>query len=97
MLITGGTIQGIGAGGCYVVLDVVLCDLVPLRERGKYLDIILGTSAVGVTVGTLIDGSFAQANQRWIFYLDLPFSGLSLAFVFSLLRMHWKRSPSWIH
>ncbi|TGO61260.1 hypothetical protein BOTNAR_0131g00060 [Botryotinia narcissicola] len=97
MLIAGRTIQGVGAGGCYVLLDVVLCDIVPLRQRGKYLGIMLGTSAIGVTIGPLIGGAFAQASWRWIFYLNLPFSGLSLAFVFGLLNMRWNRSPSWKH
>jgi MFS family permease len=36
MLIGGRAVQGVGAGGIYVLLDIICCDLVPLRERGKY-------------------------------------------------------------
>lgn len=37
ILISGRSIQGVGAGGIYVLIDIVCCDLVPLRERGKWL------------------------------------------------------------
>ncbi len=40
MLIGGRTVQGLGTEGIYVLLDVICRDLVPLRERGKYLGIM---------------------------------------------------------
>lgn len=40
MLVAGRTIQGVGAGGIYVLLDIVCCDLVPLSKRGKYLGLM---------------------------------------------------------
>jgi MFS family permease len=51
MLICGRTVQGVGAGGTYVLLDVLLCDLVPLHSRGKYLGLMLSTAAIGTTIG----------------------------------------------
>ncbi|KAH8432048.1 uncharacterized protein LDX57_009696 [Aspergillus melleus] len=45
MLISGRTVQGIGAGGIYVLLDIVCCDLVPLRER---VSLLLGLVTGGV-------------------------------------------------
>lgn len=56
MLIGGRTVQGLGTGGIYVLLDVVCCDLVSLRERSRYLGIMLSTAAVGTTVGPIIGG-----------------------------------------
>ena len=50
MLIACRAIQGVGAGGAYVLLDVVLCDIVALRERGKYMGLMLSTAAIGTCV-----------------------------------------------
>lgn len=40
MFIAGRALQGLGAGGIYVLIDIIACDLVPLRDRGKWLGII---------------------------------------------------------
>ncbi|KAI9662177.1 MAG: hypothetical protein M1831_002873 [Alyxoria varia] len=95
MLIAGRTVQGLGTGGIYVLLDILICDLVPLRERGKYLSIVLSTAAIGVTVGPLIGGALAEANWRWIFYLNLPVAGVALVSIFLFLNVQYTRSPSW--
>lgn len=79
MLIGGRAVQDVGAVGTYLLLDVVLCDIVPLRQRAKYLGLMLSTTAIGTTVGPFIGGGFAEANWCWMFYLDLPFFGLALA------------------
>jgi hypothetical protein len=42
-LLAGRAIQGDGAG---LMVDLVVCDLVPLRERGKYMGMIFD---IGVT------------------------------------------------
>ncbi|KAM4066395.1 major facilitator superfamily protein [Hirsutella rhossiliensis] len=79
MLLAGRTIQGAGAGGMYVLLDIVCCDLVPLRERGKYLGLLFSWSGVAAAIGPPVGGALAASNWRWIFYLNLPFCGLSFA------------------
>ena len=96
MLIAGRTVQGLGTGGIYVLLDVVCCDLVPLRERGKYLGIMLSTAAIGTTIGPIIGGALAQVEWRWIFYLNLPVSGLSLLAVVVFFNVRYTRNPTWL-
>lgn len=97
MLIGGRTVQGLGTGGIYVLLDVIVCDLVALRERGKYLGIMLSTAAVGTTVGPIIGGSLAQVEWRWIFYLNLPISAMALVAILLFLNVKYRRSPTWKH
>ena len=97
MLISGRTVQGLGTGGIYVLLDVIVCDLVPLRERGRYLGIMLSTAAIGTTVGPIIGGSVAQVDWRWVFYLNLPVSAIAIIAVVLFLNVQYKRSPSWKH
>lgn len=54
MVIAGRTVQGIGGAGVNVLSELIVCDLVPLRERGSILGIVFGASALGPAVGPVI-------------------------------------------
>jgi MFS family permease len=96
MFIAGRTVQGLGSGGLFVLLDLIICDLVALRERGKYLAIMLSTAAIGTVIGPIIGGALTS-NWRWIFYLNLPISGIALAAMFAFLKVKHKRDSTWKH
>jgi MFS family permease len=66
MMIAGRTVQGVGAGGVYVLLDIVCCDLVPLRERGKYLGLMNSWAGVAAGIGPVVGGVLADSNWRWM-------------------------------
>jgi MFS family permease len=66
MLIGGRTVQGLGTGGIYMLLDVLICDLVPLRERSKYLGITMSSAAVATALGPIIGGSLAEVQWRYV-------------------------------
>jgi MFS family permease len=87
MLIAGRTIQGVGAGGIYVLLDIVCCDLVSLKERGKYLGLMFSWAGVAAALGPVVGGALAQANWRWIFYLNIPICGAALAAILLFMRV----------
>ena len=92
MMIGGRTVQGIGGGGINNMVDIVVCDLVSLRERGKYVGLIGSMWAIGSVVDPLLGGAFAQyASWRWIFYINLPLSGVALALLVPFLRLRYKR------
>ena len=44
----------IAAGGVNVLIEIVVCDLIPLRERGNYLAIIFGLIALGTALGPVV-------------------------------------------
>ncbi|KAF1942706.1 MFS general substrate transporter [Clathrospora elynae] len=87
MLIAGRTIQGVGAGGIYVLLDIVCCDLVPLRERGKYLGLMFSWSGLAAGMGPVLRGALAEANWRWIFYMNIPTCASALLAILLLMRL----------
>ena len=62
MLIAGRTIQGIGAAGLYVLTDIICCDLVPLRERGKYVGILGAFAGVAAAIGPVLGGVIADGE-----------------------------------
>lgn len=91
LLIAGRTVQGLGAGGILVLIDVVVCDLVPLQERAKYLGLVRITGAVGSSIGPIVGGAIADADWRWCFYLNLVTGGLVL--VYLVFFLHLKHEP----
>ncbi|KAF1996336.1 MFS general substrate transporter [Amniculicola lignicola CBS 123094] len=96
MLIAGRSIQGVGAGGIYVLIDIICCDLVPLRERGKYLGYLFSFAGIGAAIGPVVGGALALRNWRWIFYINIPISGLALTVVLAFLKVSDVRGPSWL-
>jgi hypothetical protein len=88
-------VQGIGSGGIYMLVDLIVCDLVSLRDRGKYLGIMLSTAAVGAVLGPVLGGLLAEADWRWVFYINLPIGGLVLIVMVMFLRVKHKKEPTW--
>ncbi|KAI1123367.1 MFS general substrate transporter [Nemania abortiva] len=86
-LVAGRSIQGVGAGGIYVLIDIVCCDLVSLRERGKYLGLMFSWSGVAAALGPPIGGALAQSNWRWVFWINIPICGLALVMLLIFMRV----------
>jgi MFS family permease len=88
MLIAARAIQGIGGGGINMMVDLIVCDLVPMRDRGKFLGILFGIIGIFTAVGPLVGGALAQSGQwRWAFYLNLPIGGLCMLVTFFFLSV----------
>lgn len=93
LLIAGRTIQGIGGGGINTLVDIVICDLVPLRQRGKYVALMAAVWAVGTVIGPVLGGAFAQyVSWRWVFYINLPLCAASLLLLVLFLRVRHPRN-----
>jgi len=67
MLVAGRLVQGVGAGAINVLIEIIVCDLLPLRERGKYLGIMFGAIALGTVMGPLFGGLIVQ-HSSWYVY-----------------------------
>jgi MFS family permease len=94
MLITGRVIQGVGGGSIGVMTQLIISDLVSVRERGKYMGIILAVFGLGTTLGPVIGGVIvSRSSWRWVFWLNLPIGGFTLVLQFFFLQVHYtKRS-----
>ncbi|KAF8523951.1 iron permease [Hysterangium stoloniferum] len=96
MLIAGRTLQGVGAAGIGSLSDIIVADLVPLKDRGTYMGILSAIWAVASAIGPSIGGVFAQKlSWRWLFYINLPLTGFSLLMVFFFLKLKSPRGNIW--
>lgn len=92
-LLAGRVVQGSGGSGIYVLSEVVVTDLVPLRFRGNFYSLIAAMWAIGSVSGPVIGGSFSQnVTWRWIFWLNLPFIGVGVPMIVAFLKLHFKRT-----
>lgn len=66
LLIAGRSIQGFASGCIMMLSELIVCDLVPLRERGKYVGIVLTAIALGTVVGPITSGALAEHHWRWV-------------------------------
>ena len=53
VLLIGRVIQGIGGGGMSTLSEIIVTDLIPLRERGKFFGFISMMWAIGSVSGPL--------------------------------------------
>jgi EmrB/QacA subfamily drug resistance transporter len=84
-------VQGVGAGGLMVGAQAIIADLVPPRERGRYMGLIGSVFAVSSVAGPLLGGFFVDSlSWRWVFYVNLPIGALALTVV--ILKLHLPRS-----
>jgi MFS family permease len=87
VLIGGRVVQGLGSGGVVVIVPVIVSDLVPLRQRGYYMAMILIIFAMGTSLGPFIGGVIVQATTwRWVFYINVPIGGTALIILFLVLH-----------
>ncbi|KAI0508626.1 putative transporter [Xylaria bambusicola] len=94
-LIGARVITGLGGGGIFVLNDLIVSDLVPVRERGQFLGIRIAIATIATVIGPVIGGILAQASWRWVFFINLPFSVSTLALMIFFLRLKHKREPTW--
>lgn len=88
-LIVFRALQGIGGGALFTTAFAIIAELYPPRERGKVMGLFGAVFGLSSTLGPLIGGYFTDhgtvellghtvAGWRWVFYLNLPLSLLSL-------------------
>lgn len=70
-------IQGIGAGAMMANAFIVISDIFPPAERGKYQGLISGVFGMSAIIGPTLGGYITDAfSWHWIFYINIPLGAL---------------------
>ncbi|KZS98700.1 MFS general substrate transporter [Sistotremastrum niveocremeum HHB9708] len=87
-LIVFRAITGIGGGGIVTLSQIIIGDVVSLKDRGKYQGILGGMVAIANGVGPLIGGGVtSHTTWRWCFWINSILAGAALISCFLLLPL----------
>ncbi|KAF2096231.1 MFS general substrate transporter [Rhizodiscina lignyota] len=94
-LLAGRCVQGVGGGGVIAFAQVILTDIIPLRQRPSFIAIVQAAWAVGTVSGPLLGGAIAQSTTwRWVFYLNFPICAISLIMAPLVVKLEAPRAFS---
>lgn len=81
-------VQGIGGGGLMVLSMAIIADIVPIRERAKYMGPMGAVFGLASVIGPLLGGYFTDyASWRWAFWVNLPLGLIAIAVAWAFLKI----------
>lgn len=72
-LIAGRAVQGLGGGGLMILSQAIIADVIPARQRGKYMGFVGVVFGLASVAGPLLGGLFTDVlSWRLAFWINVP-------------------------
>ncbi|ORY41976.1 MFS general substrate transporter, partial [Rhizoclosmatium globosum] len=86
-LIVGRAIAGVGGGGIFSCVLIIISDIVSIRDRGKFQGLIGAVFGLASVIAPLVGGAFSDNGLwRWCFFINLPLGAITLFTVIMYLN-----------
>ena len=90
-------VQGLGGGGLMILSQAIIADVVPARERAKYMGPIGALFGLSAVAGPLVGGFFtdsAALGWQWCFWVNVPVGLVAFMIGWFTLTLPRKRSTT---
>jgi EmrB/QacA subfamily drug resistance transporter len=90
-------VQGLGGGGLMILSQAIIADVVPARERAKYMGPIGALFGLSAVAGPLVGGFFtdsAALGWQWCFWVNVPVGLVAFTIGWFTLTLPRKRSTT---
>ncbi|HVI20332.1 MAG TPA: MDR family MFS transporter, partial [Gaiellales bacterium] len=90
-------VQGLGGGGLMILSQAIIADIVPARERAKYMGPIGALFGLSAVAGPLVGGFFtdsAALGWQWCFWVNVPVGLAAFGIGWFALTLPRKRSST---
>ncbi|KAI9332486.1 major facilitator superfamily domain-containing protein [Zopfochytrium polystomum] len=94
-LIVARAVAGLGGGGIFSLVIIIIADLVPIRNRAKWTGVIGAGYGLASVAGPLLGGAFVDhVSWRWVFYINLPLGALAVVAIVFFLNIKTVKSEN---
>ena len=90
-------VQGLGGGGLMILSQAIIADVVPARERAKYMGPIGALFGLSAVAGPLVGGFFtdsAALGWQWCFWVNVPVGLVAFTIGWFTLTLPRRRSTT---
>ncbi|KAG0358055.1 major facilitator superfamily domain-containing protein [Gamsiella multidivaricata] len=89
-------LAGMGAGGIFSLSNIIIADLVSIRDRGKFQGFISAVFAISALVGPVMGGAFVdKVSWRWCFYIQVALGAITIPTMAIMLKLPRPKGDVW--
>ncbi|KAG0320945.1 hypothetical protein BGZ99_004228, partial [Dissophora globulifera] len=89
-------LTGIGDGGIFALSNIIIADLVSIRDRGKYQGFVSAVFAISALIGPVMGGAFVdRVSWRWCFFIQVALGAITVPTMAIMLKLPRPKGSVW--